>query len=327
MMSPAQQKAWKILTEAEQTALNLSLVHEKSTWEAGEIMGKSHYKYLEINQRATKFFQLFTEYFKNYDRIIPFKCQIAPGFRKYILCLIEKRLDLKDTLNELHQDDWIKPKTRKDAILSGMNHLKNSKFAEDNNLYHLIMDFDRWNNFRILPVSIQEPSAFKRRNKHKLRKLVNLFTSLHPLAVLKIKQLYKVKRSIGIKEYFYLPLYTIHQPELQEVIKISKTEANLKTINNLILYAFRDKSDADRFLEIVVKYISKDYKHCTDGQLFWPEFRILTKKALNYDHILNITPSRKFVLDNAGIDHDFQWFLSAKLKDENERFKLKPVKK
>ena len=41
-------KAWQILNKDEKTALMLTFNQKKSSWEAGDIMDKSHYKYLEI---------------------------------------------------------------------------------------------------------------------------------------------------------------------------------------------------------------------------------------------------------------------------------------
>lgn len=314
-MTEAQNKAWQVLNAEERTALTLSLVNGKSTWESGEIMNKAHYKYLEIRQRAEKFFKLFTEFFQEYDSVIPKGSILDKHFKKYITLTIEKRLPFQEAIALIGSDKYKKPKTREIEILREVQSLNGSKYSQDQNLYHLIKDFDRWNNFRILPASLQEPSAFKRRNKHKLRKLVNLFTSLNPLAVLKIKQIYSVKKSDMVKSYLYLPLLTIHDNSLTEVITISNNDINFKAVNNLILYVFKEKEDAQRFIDIIVNYLAKDYKHCKDGQIFWPEFRILTKKALNYDHIQNITPSRKYVLDNAGRDMDVQWFLSKKNKN------------
>lgn len=310
-MNKHQAKAWAILTNEEKTALNLSLVHGKSTWEAGEIMEKAHYKYLEINQRASKFLKLFAEYFENYpDGIIPKGSILDKDFKKYLVLVIEQRLPLKKALAKLNSPKYNNPKTRSEEIMREVQSLNGSKYAQDNNLYHLIKDFDRWNNYRILPIAIQEPSAFKRRNKHKLRKLVNLFTSLHPIAVMKIKQLYQVKRNDLVKDYFYLPLITTHDPSLTEVIRVPNSDKNLRAVNNMVLYIFRVEEDAKRFITILEEYLKKDYKHCKDGQKFWPEFRILTQKAINYDHIQNITPSRKYVLDHAGKDHDFKFFIN-----------------
>lgn len=314
MNNKHQQKGWKILTAEEQTALTLSIVHQKSTWESGEIMSKAHYKYLEIRARAEKFVKLFADYYGQYDNIIPEYSTLDKHFKKYIKLTIEKRLPLKEAIAEIDSELWKKPKTRDIEIAREVQSLNGSKYTQDQNLYHLIMDFDRWNNFRILPSSIQEPSAFKRRNKHKLRKLVNLFTSLHPLSILKIKQIYKVKRSDMVKEYFYLPLITIHDPKLTEVIKVPWNDKNLRAMNNLILYTFKKEEEAKRFIEIISSYVAKDFKHCKDGQVFWPEFRLLTKKAINFDHIQNITPTRKYVMDNANLDYDHAWFKRAKEK-------------
>jgi hypothetical protein len=188
-MEAHQTRGYAILTAEEKTSLTLSLVNHKSTWEAGEIMGKAHYKYLEIRMRAEKFLKLFADYFQTYDRLIPANSTLDKHFTLYLKLTMEKRLPLKEVIAQIDSDLWKRPKTREIEIAREVQALRGCKYAHDQNLYHLIMDFDRWNNFRILPSSIQEPSAFKRRNKHKLRKLVNLFTSLHPLAILKIKQL------------------------------------------------------------------------------------------------------------------------------------------
>ena len=53
--------AWMILIEEEQLALTLHYGPEKSTWQAGEIMKKAHYKYLEIKARGEKFLKIFIE--------------------------------------------------------------------------------------------------------------------------------------------------------------------------------------------------------------------------------------------------------------------------
>lgn len=47
-MNEAQQKAWSCLIDKEQQSLFLQLSESKSSWEAGEILKLSHYKYLEI---------------------------------------------------------------------------------------------------------------------------------------------------------------------------------------------------------------------------------------------------------------------------------------
>lgn len=74
-MNEAQQKAWSYLIDKEQQSLFLQLSESKSSWEAGEILKLSHYKYLEIRERSEKFFRLFSDFLRNtllfFDQIAP----------------------------------------------------------------------------------------------------------------------------------------------------------------------------------------------------------------------------------------------------------------
>lgn len=74
-MNEAQQKAWSCLIDKEQQSLFLQLSESKSSWEAGEILKLSHYKYLEIRERSEKFFRLFSDFLRNtllfFDPIAP----------------------------------------------------------------------------------------------------------------------------------------------------------------------------------------------------------------------------------------------------------------
>ena len=62
-MNEAQKKAWDCLKDLEQKSLFLQLSENKSSWEAGEILKLSHYKYLEVRERSEKFFRLFSDFF------------------------------------------------------------------------------------------------------------------------------------------------------------------------------------------------------------------------------------------------------------------------
>ena len=66
---------------------------------------------------------------------------------------------------------------RDKLVIKNLEQLHNAKSVVDQNTAILIREFDRWNNFRILPREIQEPSAFKRRNKnYDIRNLKNLLS-------------------------------------------------------------------------------------------------------------------------------------------------------
>lgn len=297
-MNRSQEKGWKLLTEEERLALTLSLSMGKSTWQAGEIMGKAHYKYLEIRHRAEYLVKRFTEYFSIYDTIIQDDCICSEEFQEFIRLAIGKRMPIKDIIAKMDNDQMNKPSLRNSLIIRDIERLKKSDGTNDQNLFNLIMDFDRWNNHRILPLEIQEPSAYKRRNKHKNRKLVRLTCNLNPLAIDKIMQVYGVKRRNSQESYLFVPII-----KGTEVIQLIVRESNVKNITNLILFAFKDKKESERFGEIIMEYISKDFKHCKDGQLFWPEYRTITKSAINYEQLQNITPSRRY-LESAFRDLD-----------------------
>lgn len=68
-MTPYQQKAWECLKEEERQCLFLSLSENKSSCEASQIMGITHYKYIELRERAEKFFRLFGDFLKTRSHI------------------------------------------------------------------------------------------------------------------------------------------------------------------------------------------------------------------------------------------------------------------
>jgi len=68
-MNKAQQTAWEWLSETEQRSLFLTLSTGKSSWEAGEMLKISHYKYLEIKERSEEFFKLFTSFLEKHKAL------------------------------------------------------------------------------------------------------------------------------------------------------------------------------------------------------------------------------------------------------------------
>ena len=79
-MNEAQQKAWSCLIDKEQQSLFLQLSESKSSWEAGEILKLSHYKYLEIRERSEKFFRLFSDFFELHTSIFRPDCPCERSF-------------------------------------------------------------------------------------------------------------------------------------------------------------------------------------------------------------------------------------------------------
>lgn len=287
-------KAWEILTEDERVSLTLSVQYNKSTWQAGEIMNKAHYKYLEINARAKMFFKLFTEYFdKTNNLIIPEGVAIHPDIAEFIRLTIVERLGYREAINEIGNNTPLAINSARERLLEEyMNQLAYDENPLARDLYDLVLDFDRWNNFRILPPSLQEPSAFKRRNKTRLLKHLKNLKNIHEFHIDRFITKFRAKGNYA--KPLYLPLISDTFIEGYDVIKIKKNQDIIKFLSKEFrLYVFEDKDDADNYGYLVETYLNNNKKNCKHGQSFWPKYRTVITKAHNYENVNNIIPRRK----------------------------------
>lgn len=288
-------KAWDILNDEEKAALSLSTNHSKSTWEAGEILNKSHYKYLEIQARAKHFFVMFTNYFKlTNDQLIPEDSDISWDFREFILCTIEERMGYRQTLKMIGKESDLTSKAaavRNKAIEEFMDNLLKHKDPKHRELFNIIKEFDRWNNFRILPVGLQEPSAFNRRNKTKTLKYIKNLYELDR-AIIDIIKNPRLKPKND--DCYYLPIVCKNNDNNDyEIIKLSKSSEIIKHLSKeLNLYIFDDYEVADDYGFLLEQYLIKKKRTCKIGQTFWPKYRTLVSKAINYNDVNNIHPKR-----------------------------------
>lgn len=288
-------KAWVLLTEDEQLALRLNLGLRKSTWKSGEIMKKSHYKLIEIKDRARTFLRIFTHHFAEYGNLIPEDAKVSADLRDYLHFTMEKRMPVNLAIREVDNPLYRHMATRDSMVAQEMSKWKNSIKISEKELYALVMEFDRWNNFRIVPKSIQEPSAFKRRDKNKLKKHLRIGTSLSFLAYKLIKKRFTYNSRHSVNEA-YLSLITVIGKKgirKMDVIRIKADKEALEELSNVSLYLFPTEKFAEAYQDLVLTFIDKDARHCIDGLKFWPLYRDLIKKAINYEKIQNIIPSRR----------------------------------
>lgn len=277
----------EILLPDEKVSLGLQHNMQKSSWQAGEIMGKSHYKYLEINYRATHFIKLFKEYLDLFGDIIPEYVTGDEKVKTYFRLCIKKRMKPGQAIAELGN---IKKKQLDALIIKTLQDWSDPEKPNEFQAFNLVKEFDRWNNFRILPQSCQEPSAYKRRVKNIYKRQVKMLGKLPPLSIDKITELCKASNNFMPKAY--LPLIT---PKGPTVLMAKGNPRTIQLATEINLYIFSDKDSAKKYIEAVHRYISVTFRECTDGLEFWPKYRELIKKALNYDSIQKITPSRKYL--------------------------------
>jgi hypothetical protein len=295
-------KVWEILLEDEKSALLLSISYGKSTWQAGEIMNKAHYKYLEILARANKFFKMFTEYFESTGGLrIPKDCHFNHFFRDYIIMTVFERIPEKEAIKNLGLNPFI-VKTAKERIFKEcLDLLANHENETYQDLFHLIMEFDRWNNSRILPTSLQEPSAFKRRNKARLVKHLKNLSNLDYYHVKRFEKSFKAKPG---KKKLYIAVLSKNFEAGYKVIRIGSNKDIISYISkDLRLYIFNEEVDADNFGYIVHRYLHHGTRDCKKGQEFWPLYRKSIEVAANYLDVNNIIPQRKH-LEKAFRDMD-----------------------
>lgn len=293
-MNESKERAWEILTKEEQVSLSLSKGHQKSSWQAGEIMNKSHYKYLEINNRAEQFLKIFTEHFEKYgDNLIPPTIGgLHEDFKTYFEESIYKRRKKTDIARDYPFSMLLIPRSRDRIICEGFDILKEGKTQAHKDCLFLLTEFDRWNNFRILPERIQEPSAYKRRNKARNRKHLQRLINLSEAHIDLIIDKFLYKKS-GKK--LYLPIISTHLEDNYQVIAIRPTEGNIEAASRIGYYLFDNETDADLFGYMVTNYMCGEDKSCKSGQKFWKDFRDLIEASENWKEVNNIIPKRKYL--------------------------------
>lgn len=282
--------AWAILSPDEKTSLGLQLGYQKSSWESGEIMDKSHYKYLEIKYRAEKFLAMFTEHLHLYKEVIPDYITGDGSVIKYLRWCIEERVKPMDAIERLNDNDNDKVYTKSGMnvrLVDQMRKWGRSENVYEQSIFNLALEFDRWNNFRILPREVQEPSAFKRRIKNMYKKHIRALTSIPKLSIVKLMELSKAKKTDHSR---YMPL--IHKGRGFKIHKVKTNKSTCKLYNELCFYIFKDKEEALRYIEAVFHYTSNKEKDCKDGIKFWQIYRESIKNADNYNEIQKITATR-----------------------------------
>ena len=281
-MEKFQEQAWDCLTQNEQDSLFLNLSQGLSTRKAGEVLKISHYKYLEVKARAEKFFKMFSDYFFKYPSLVNPKAPISEAFRDYLIGSMIKRLSKDEAVNYGGDSTWVLREFKTKKIVHNMAKLKASEDPWDQDLYALIMEFDRWNNFRILPQILQAPSAYKRRTNKKYKIYLRY---LHRIPDFKINYLLNTYWKKNGKKVYIALISSIFRFGYQ-VVPIDPGEKTVQAMNDMKIYIFDDQLDAESFGIQVSRFFEIGNPH--SGLKFWKSFNELVEKAMNYKSINNM---------------------------------------
>lgn len=284
-MEKYQELAWDCLTKLEQNCLFLNHSQGLSTREAGEILKVTHYKYLELKARSEKFFKLFSDYFQLWPSLVRPDAPLDHRFRDYILGSILKRLPRDEALVYAGDSSWLLVSISRNGIIKNMDRLKKSKNDWDKDLYKLIMEFDRWNNHRILPRLIQAPSAYKRRTNKNDKVYLNF---LHRIPDFKIRAMVDMYWRHGKPEHrYYIAMISTTFPEGYTVVPVKRDPETVKSLTDTKIYIFEDPIDADEFGFMVYNYFAKT-ESISASMDFWKRYREVVQLALNHKEINNM---------------------------------------
>lgn len=294
-MAGVNKKAWAVLDDKEKMAIELMTIYGKSSWEAGEIMGIAHFKLLEIHKRAVRFFELFTYHFETYGSLFPKELSfLRNDFKEYMCGVILERGRVKDVTDRMYNwREWSITESRARVMDDQLKKLQLSQLNVARDLYQLILDFDAWNNFRVLPESWQEPSAYKRRNKVRDNKHLKNLISVPSVSLDFIWDKYNYT---GKYQKAYVPLFSRDYPNGYKLMPIQFSAKKIKAMNNYCLYVFDNEILARRFSTTVADYYLQERKEVKSGQIFWQKFRELKELAVNFTQLEHVNISRRRVL-------------------------------
>lgn len=287
---------WKYLLPDEKIALSLKFGFDKSIWQVGMVIQKPHYKSFEVINRSLRYLDLYTEFFSEFDDILSPNTAITnKDFITYIRCILVSRKTLNETYDIINNPNYLLSSNKVKMVSSQMELLKASKNAHDKHLHDFIIEFDRWNNFRILPIHLQEPSAFKRRDKRRLMKLLNTFLTIEPGVIDIIKKKFAINPNRSTGEISYLILFDKRETINYHIIPvdISSNEYSYLSERGFIIY--KKRPDAEKCARLVSEYYLDDaQKTSSEGIIFWNNFRNLLSLSLNYITISKINPMRNY---------------------------------
>jgi hypothetical protein len=282
-MNEIQNKAWNLLTEKEKQALTLGLGYAKSSWEVGEMMGLSHYKFLELKERAERFFKLFEGYFSKYPSLVR-PNSLDDRFRDFIEGIIEKRMSRKEVSQYMGDSSLLVKPISTAMIIKWYKGLISSSDTWDKDLALLITEVDRWSNKRFLPRDIQLPSAYLRRIKWKDQSYMRWLIKWPIQKIEAIKKIYTNRA----KEGYFIAISDPSNDMGYCVLQVKKNRRTILEMTSLGLYIFPELVQADVLGYMISKY-SEKANSPKSGMRFWRDYRDNLKMAMNYNELQNLS--------------------------------------
>jgi hypothetical protein len=289
-------KAWELLTTKEKNSLQLVFGHGKSNMEASVIMNIFPYKFTEILLRAKKFFLVFSEHFYVWDNLDLEGCDNE--FRAYIESTVLHRKTVPKAIEAVNSSKFYDYNYRINLLSEEMGLL----LQDTPTTYDLLITFDQWNAFRILPKQFQVPSPFNRRQNKAFKRIYEKITNLSELSYRAIDKAFYTKHP----PMMHVPLLGEYHGNQIMILPVPKSEKNIKYFSKNLLPVFISRDKALEFAKFVHDYYSIPNKTIHLSRLFWPGFRKLVNEADNLNLLLNLkdfNSSLSEIISNKDIKH------------------------
>ena len=147
------------------------------------------------------------------------------------------------------------------------------------------MEFDRWNNYRILPRILQAPTPFKRRSTKKDKVYLSFLNRIPDFKIRAMVDIYW-RHGKPEKRYYCAFISTIF-PDGYTVVPIVRKKNVVQEITDTKIYIFEDRLDAEEFGLLVSQYFLNT-AGISRAMKFWKRYRELIQNAINYREINNM---------------------------------------
>lgn len=276
-----------MLTDKEKTVLFMSISQGKSSWESSQMLGDiTHYKFLEIRQRAERLFKLFADFFAIHPQIFNPQTYIDYKFRDYIYGVMVRRLPKEEAINYAGDSAWLLHPVRKDTISKNLYRLKFSKDQWDQDTFKLLVEFDRWNNFRVLPREYQAESAFNRKISKRFKVYVKYLYRIPDYKIRAIINRFWYSVRDPRKAYYTVVVSTMF-PNGYKVMPIRKSD--VIGVSKYYLYVFETIDDAIDYGVLVSTFFDIAVSNGPRGGLkFWKRYKELIQRTINSKYINNL---------------------------------------
>lgn len=274
-------EAWNLLTRNEKQALQLVYGHNKSNLESAVLMKIYPYKFNEILLRAKKFFRLFSEYFEYNDTLLPEDISLEPHFKVYIDTLITSRNSVRKTVAELGIPLMASYQYRARVIDNGLRLLKETGYDD---VLEMILTFDQWNGYRILPKHHQKSSPYSRRQNKTFKRILFRLSSMSELSFELLSKSFKVKNPPRV----YVPLIGEFFQHGYMVFPVANSKNTLRYLSDNLLLVYDTPERAQEVIDMALEYQTYKHRSAFTGRHFWPKFRKLIHESENIMGLLNI---------------------------------------